>query len=117
MLAYYQYQTGTPFWRMFELVPYEVFAAAYHPLHEAPERKFVEVFESRIRRANNPTRLAVQRKACGLTQPELASISGVSLRCIQMYEQKNKNINRASAESVLRLARALHCRMEDVLVL
>lgn len=117
MLAYYQHETGTPFWRIFESVPYEDFAAAYHPLHEAPELKFVEVFEPRIRSAGNPTRLAVQRKSYGLTQPELANLSGVSLRSIQMYEQKNKNINRASAESVLRLARALHCHMEDILEL
>ena len=108
---------GTPFWRMFESVPYEEFAASYHPLHEASEQKFIEVFEPRIRRTGNPTRPAVQRKARGLSRAGLAELSGVSLRSIQMYEQKNKNINRASAEVVLRLARALHCSMEDVMEL
>jgi hypothetical protein len=42
-------------------------------------------------------------------------MSGVGLRSIQMYEQRKKNINRAEAESVLRLSRALGCEMEDIL--
>ena len=117
MVAYYQHETGTPFSRIFEAVPYEEFAASYHPLHEAPDQKFLETFEPRIRPADNPTRLAVQRRIMGLSQPELARLSGVSLRSIQMYEQKNKNINRASAETVLRLSRALRCTMEDILEL
>ena len=116
-IAYYQHETGTPFRRIFEAVPYEEFAAAYHPLHEAPESKFVEVFEPRIREARNSTRLAVQRKIALLSQVELAERSGVGLRSIQMYEQRNKNINHASAETLLRLARALHCPMEDLMEL
>lgn len=117
MVAYYQHETGTPYSRIFESVPYEEFAASYHPLHEAPEQKFLEVFEPRIRPASNPMRLAVQRRIMGLSQPELASLSGVGLRSIQMYEQKNKNINRATAETVLRLSRVLHCAIEDILEL
>ena len=40
---------------------------------------------------------------------------GVGLRSIQMYEQRNKDINRAEAVSLLKLARALGCEMEDLL--
>ena len=117
VLAYYQHETGTPFRRIFEAVPYEEFAAAYHPLHEADESKFIEVFEPRIRSAKSSTRLAIQRKIAFMSQVELAEASGVGLRSIQMYEQKNKNINRASAETLLRLSRALHCTMEDLMEL
>ena len=116
-VAYYQHETGTPYRRIFEAVPYGEFAASYHPLHEAPESKFVEVFEPRIRDPRNPTRLAVQRKAARLSQEQLAERSGVGLRSIQMYEQKNKNVNRASAETLLRLSRALGCNMEDLMEL
>jgi len=116
-VAYYQHETGTPFRRIFEAVPYEEFAASYHPLHEAPESKFVEVFEPRIRDVRNSTRLAVQRKIARLSQAELSKRSGVGLRSIQMYEQRNKNINHASAETLLRLSRALHCTMEDLMEL
>ena len=48
-------------------------------------------------------------------QAELAKRSQVSLRSIQMYEQRNKDINKASAETVLRLSRVLGCTMEDLL--
>ena len=51
----------------------------------------------------------------GCTQAELAKRSNVSLRSIQMYEQRNKDINRASAETVLNLAKVLGCTMEDLL--
>ena len=47
----------------------------------------------------------------------LAGKSGieVNLRSIQMYEQHNKDINKASAETVLSLAKVLGCTMEDLL--
>lgn len=116
-VANYQHETGTPYSRMFEAVPYEEFAASYHPLHEAPESKFIEVFEKRIREKGNPTRLSVQRRVAGVSQAQLAERAGVGLRSIQMYEQRNKNINHASAETLLRLSRALHCGMEDLMEL
>ena len=53
----------------------------------------------------------------GMSQAELAKQAGVGLRSIQMYEQRNKNINHASAETLLRLSRALHCSMEDLMEL
>ncbi|MCM1494747.1 MAG: helix-turn-helix domain-containing protein [Bacteroides sp.] len=53
--------------------------------------------------------------AYGFTQAELAKRSGVSLRSIQMYEQRNKNINKASVDAMYRLARVLGCTMEDLI--
>lgn len=49
------------------------------------------------------------------TQAELAKRSGVGLRSIQMYEQRNKNINKASAETLYRLSKVLGCMMEDLI--
>ncbi|ERL13054.1 DNA-binding helix-turn-helix protein [Coriobacteriaceae bacterium BV3Ac1] len=63
----------------------------------------------------NPTRLHDFRLTAGFTQTELARVSGVGLRSIQQYEQRKKDINRAQARSVARLAEALSCRMEDLL--
>lgn len=63
--------------------------------------------DPRIRDAASSTRLAVQRKIARLSQAELAESSDVSLRSIQMYEQKNKNVNRVSSEALLRLPRTL----------
>lgn len=50
-----------------------------------------------------------------LSRAQLAERSDVSLRSIQMYEQRNKNINKASAESIYRMAKALGCAMEDLI--
>ena len=45
----------------------------------------------------------------------LAEKSGVSLRMIQQYEQRAKDINRASGTNLFALARTLGCNMEDLM--
>ncbi|MBQ4490820.1 MAG: helix-turn-helix transcriptional regulator, partial [Pyramidobacter sp.] len=49
------------------------------------------------------------------SQSQLARLSGVSLRSIQTYEQRINDIDKAQAQAVCRLSRALGCRVEDVL--
>lgn len=61
------------------------------------------------------TNLKRMRTMRGYSQAELAKHSGVSLRSIQMYEQRNKDINRASADTILRLSKALGCTMEELI--
>lgn len=61
------------------------------------------------------TKLKRIRTTKGYSQKHLAELSGVSLRSIQMYEQRNKDINRAQSESLYHLAKALGCTMEDLL--
>ena len=65
--------------------------------------------------ASLPTRLMRQRELCSLTQEELAERSGISLRSIQMYEQRRKDLGKAAVSTVLALARTLGCRIEDLL--
>lgn len=60
--------------------------------------------------------LKLMRNAARMTQKDLAKKSGVSLRMIQYYEQGYKDINRASFETVCKLANALHCDAEDLLI-
>ena len=115
ILGFYQVRTGRPYRQVLDAVPFDELLGMYYPLHEAPESKFVEVLDARLCSAQLPTRLKRQRELCALTQEELAERVGVSLRSIQMYEQRQKNINRASAETVYRLACALHCSMEGLL--
>lgn len=50
-----------------------------------------------------------------LTQSQLAAAAGVNIRIIQHYEQGSKDINKAAAATVYRLAKALNCRVEDLL--
>ena len=55
------------------------------------------------------------RTAKGYSQKQLAELSGVSLRSIQVYEQRREDINKAQSDSLFRLAKALDCTMEDLL--
>ena len=61
------------------------------------------------------TRLKSIRTEKGYSQKQLAELSGVSLRSIQMYEQRNKDINKAQSESLYCLAKVLGCTMEGLL--
>lgn len=45
----------------------------------------------------------------------IAKIFGVSLRSIQMYEQKVNDIDKAQARTVYKLSRVLGCTVEDLL--
>ena len=87
----------------------------YFPLHEADISKFADIVDAKVREYFAETNLKRIRTLYGCTQAELAKRSNVSLRSIQMYEQRNKDINKASAETALILAKVLGCTMEDLL--
>lgn len=56
------------------------------------------------------------REERGLSQSQLASKAGVGTRLVQDYEQAHRDIRKASAGTILALAQALDCRMEDLIV-
>ena len=58
--------------------------------------------------------LAFYRRMRAYSQRLLSEKSGVSLRAIQQYEQRQKSINKA-AESVLALSESLGCTPEDLM--
>lgn len=55
------------------------------------------------------------REQRGMTRRELAQRSGVNFRSIQDYEQGHKRLSSASGETLLRLASALGCQIEELL--
>lgn len=55
------------------------------------------------------------RKEKNLSQKSLSELSGVNIRMIQYYEQGAKDINKAQASIIYKLAQALNCNMEDIL--
>lgn len=114
-VAYYQWFSGRSYSDIFQVVPFEDLQKMYDPLHEADITKFADILDARMREFFADTSLKRIRTAYGCTQVELAKRSGVSLRSIQMYEQRNKDINKASAETLLRLSRVLGCTMEDLM--
>ena len=55
------------------------------------------------------------RNEKNITQKELSEFSGVNIQMIQKYEQGIKDINKAQAETLYKLAQALECTIEDLL--
>ena len=115
ILAYYQWFTAIPFHDISRYITMSEIENLYPTLHEAPEDKFVDVLNAIIHQKPHPTKLQILRKNIDMTQKELADASGVSLRSIQMYEQRNKDINSAHAISLYKLAKTIGCKMEDLL--
>ncbi len=114
-VAYYQWYSARRYSDIFKVIPFEDLQKIYYTLHEADITKFVDVVDLRIKEYFSETNLKRIRTAYGFTQAKLAERSGVSLRSIQMYEQRNKNINKASADTMYRLAKVLGCTMEDLI--
>ena len=68
-----------------------------------------------MKKAYPQTRLKERRSNCGLSQSELAAEADVPLRQIQLFEQGQRDINKTSAITLLKLSKALHCKMDDLL--
>ena len=87
----------------------------YPTLHEADITKFVSVMDEKIKLFYPETNLKRIRTMSGLSQMELAELSGVSFRQIQLFEQKQRDINKTQVANVVRLAGVLGCRIEDLI--
>ena len=114
-LAYYQWETAMSFAEIVRHVPIRDIVALYSPYHEMDIRQFVDKMNTLYRAAQPDTNLKRLRKAAGFSQRELSEMSGVPLRTIQQYEQRQKNINKAQAEYLVMLAKALCCEVDAML--
>ena len=112
VLAYYQWKTGIPFKKVLSVLTYDVLKKSYGVLHEADISKAVSVYDTIVK---SETFLARMRKKRGLSQSVLAKASGVSIRSIQLYEQRKNNINKAQYDNLKNIAQALNCKIEDIL--
>jgi len=117
ILAYYQWMTNQRFEDIIKggLSVSSVFSM--YILHEADESKFVDAANEIIGRntKNGKSRLQEIRKARGFTQKQLSEASGVALRMIQLYEQKQNDISKAQVTVVINIAKALGCEVEDLI--
>lgn len=114
-LAYYQWETALRFGEIVRYVPVKKAASLYDPYHEMDIRQFCDKMNELYRASKPETNLKLLRQSAGLSQRELAEQSGVPLRTIQQYEQRQKNINKAQAEYLMMLSRVLCCGAEDLL--
>ena len=117
ILAYYQWETNRRFSDMVEYGLTLSVVMSLYILHEADVSKFVESADEIIQRNKDSrkSKLQLTRKARGLTQQQLSEASGVSLRMIQLYEQKQYELAKAQAGIVLDLAKVLGCDAADLI--
>lgn len=108
-LAYYQWQSGLTFAEIASVAKPSVVRGMYPAFHEMDTRQFVDRMNELYREARPSTPLQRRRQEAGLSQRQLAELSGVPVRSIQQYEQRQKSLERAAYDTVVRLAQALCC--------
>lgn len=114
-LAYFQWESGLSFLKITETIPIVEISNMYHPYHEMDIRQFCDSMKE-IYHARNPlTELKKRRMKLRLSQKSLSEISGVPLRTLQQYEQRQKDINKAQANYIIALAKALYCETFDLM--
>lgn len=111
-LAHYQWETALSFEEIEKFIPIHYVKALYSPYHEMDIKHFIEKMNDLYREAKPDTNLKTKRKQVGLSQSELAKLSGIPVRTIQQYEQRQKNINKAQVEYLFKLSNALECSVE-----
>ena len=114
-LAYFQWETGLSFAEIVKFIPVKDVLSLYNPYHEMDIRQFVDKMIELYKSAKPDTNLKLIRTKLNLTQKELSDISGVPVRTIQQYEQRQKNINKAQTEYLVMLSKALSCKVEDLM--
>ena len=115
ILAWYQWYSGQSFRRISEFLTPDQVRDMYSPYHEMDPLQFADAADGIRHRKEMMTRLRMYRERRGFSQSELARESGVSVRMIQHYEQRQKDLNKAQTKTIWMLARALHCSMEDLM--
>ena len=113
-LAQYQNYKATSFFNINKAFPIEKVLALYDTLHEADITKFFFVADEYIDAHKKETNLKRIRTAAGLSQKQLAEKAEVSIRNIQMYEQRHNDINKAQADILFRLSKTLGYNIEDL---
>ncbi len=114
-LAYYQWYSCRSFSEILATISLEAIIQLYPVYHEMDLMQFVDLMNRRMKEAFPQTRLRMRRETCGLSQSELAEDAGVPLRQIQLFEQRQRDINKTASETLFRISKALCCRMEDLL--
>lgn len=114
-LAYYQWESGVRYIDIVECVPIEEMYAMYPTLHEEDISSYIQQMNDRIRNRSQESRLKRLRFYAHFSQNQLAKASGVPLRQIQLFEQGQRDIRKTQGDTLQKLAKTLHCQVEDLL--
>ena len=115
ILAYFQWTVNRSFGRIIDVIGADDLLQMYPALHTASDDRALEVICGLYESRSQVSRLQEYRKRMAMTQAELSEASGVNIRTLQQYETGAKSLNRAAAESVLSLARILHCKPDELM--
>lgn len=114
-LAHYQWYTSQSFSKILNIVSLEEILSMYKIYHEMDITHFINDLSNIISKKDRKTNLYHYRKMLGYTQKQLAEISEVPVRMIQLYEQRVNDIDKAQGHTLYKLATALCCDIEDLL--
>lgn len=114
ILAFYQWHSGKSFEAICRRISYEDIRNVYGVLHEADPSKAADIFD-RMMNIGHETNLAVHRKKCGFSQSQLAKAADISIRSIQLYEQRKADIGKAQYNHLCSLAKVLGCTVDDIM--
>jgi len=107
-----QWYLNKSFKEILSVISFSDLIKMYHPYHEASEMKVIDIIQKKFPFESS---LKIIRQKRKLTQEQLAFLSGVNIRSIRSYEQGDNDINKAQGDTLLMLARALDCTVEELL--
>lgn len=116
-LAYFQWYYNLSFIDIFSNISIQDILDMYPVYHEMDVMHFVEDLYEKLKENNLKTKLRLKRELSGMSQSELSIYSDVPIRQIQLFEQRQRDINKASVYTVYKLANALSCDIEDLIEL
>lgn len=111
-LAYCQWHMNRSFEDIISVVKVSELLSWYSIYHEMDILHVVDAIADRIKKTT--TNLERLRRKAGYSQAQLAQLSTVSLRSIQMYEQRNNDISKAQFNILNALAKVLNCTVYDL---
>lgn len=111
-LAYYQWNTSFSFDEINSVSKVDDIIRMYPKYHEMDINHFVDKMNELYKEKYPDTRLKTMRKTVGISQRDLSEMTGIPLKTIQQYEQRQKDINHAKVDYLIKLSRAMSCDIE-----
>ena len=114
-LAHYQWHSGLSFKQLSKVgLDMCSVAAMFNPMHEADFSVFCQRADDMVkeRMESSPHWIKHIRKLRGITQKQLAEMTGVPIRQIRAYEQKVIDTSKAESRTIIDIRRCLHMGVE-----
>ncbi len=114
VLAYYQWITNMSFRDILEYIDILEIISMYDAYHEMDIKQFVDKMNELYKERKKDTNIKIYRLKSNYSQKQLAEMTGIPIRTLQQYEQRQKNINKAQAEYLVALSEALCCDIKKL---